>query len=79
MIGFIQFNKPSIGYQGTLTLKPLTDYARFVGIIDQPIKDKNDCEQSRFCLKVAREMGYYRGNCEFLPFHHLILTFSCYL
>ncbi len=62
MIGFIQFNKPSIGYQGTLTLKPLTDYARFVGIIDQPIRGKYDCEQSRFYLRIVRKMGVLQKN-----------------
>ncbi len=57
MIGFIQFNKPSIGYQGTLTLKPLTVKTRFVGIIDQPIRGKYDCEQSRFYSRIVRKMG----------------------
>lgn len=66
MIGFIQFNKPSIGYQGTLTLKPLTDYARFVGIIDRPIRGKYDCEQSRFYLRIVRKMGVLQYRAAFL-------------
>ncbi len=57
MIGREQVNKLAILCKGTLALKPLTEYGKFVGIIILPIKDKNDCEQSRFYLKVVREMG----------------------
>jgi len=57
MIGSMKLNKPSVNCQGTLTLKPLTVNTEFVGIMNQPIRDKNDCEQSEFYLKVVREMG----------------------
>ncbi len=57
MIGSTKFNKPNINCQGTLTLKPLTADTGFVGIMDQPIRAKNDCKQSRFYLKVVWGMG----------------------
>jgi hypothetical protein len=58
----MKLNKPSVNCQGTLTLKPLTANTEFVGIMNQPIRDKNDCEQSEFYLKVVREMGVLQYN-----------------
>ncbi len=37
-------NKLTTLRQGTLTLKPLTECDKLVGIMTLPIKDKNDCE-----------------------------------
>jgi hypothetical protein len=60
----MRFNKPSANCQGTLTLKPLTVGTEFVGIMDKPIRNKNDCEQSNLYFRVVRKMGVLHLPCK---------------
>lgn len=62
MIGSKHLNKPKRTLSRDATLKPLTDWFGFVGIITLPIKAKYDCEQSRFYLKTVREKGVLQTN-----------------